>query len=183
MVRYLILYRYGGVYADMDYYCNKPFDDALALYTNNIYFVETPNKTDKNETHISNSLMYSKPNHPFWKKLFIELELHQKVPYYYSRHMVIMFTTGPAILNRVYNRHKYKYHLSYFPYKYFHPHGLNDDIISLNKPDIYAMHLGKGSWETKDSKIIIFFYKEYKFILYCIFTLIIPSYVAWLLEV
>lgn len=176
-IRYMILYRYGGLYADMDYYCNRPFDEALSVYTNDIYFVETPNKVlNSRETHISNSLMFSKPGHLFWKKIFIELELHKKVPYYYSRHMAIMFTTGPGILNRVYNKHKYKYRLDFFPYKLFHPFGLSDDILSINnKPDVYAMHIGKGSWESKDSKIFIFFYKEYKIILFVLLTLIVPN--------
>lgn len=181
-IRYFILYRYGGIYADMDYYCNRPFDEAFIEYTNDIYFVETPNKVmGDNEIYVSNSLMFSRPGHMFWKKLFIELELHKEVPYYYSRHIAIMFTTGPGILNRVYNRYKHRYHLGFLPHKFFHPYGLNDEFITLNnKPEVYAMHIGKGSWESKDSKIFIFIYKEYKVILFLFLVLTIPSLVVWL---
>ena len=182
-VRYFILYYFGGVYADMDYYCNRPFDEVLAKYQNDIYLVETPNTIDKSETHVSNSLMFSKPGHVFWKKLFIELELHKTSPYYYSRHMVVMFTTGPGILNRVYNKYKYRYKLDHFPHKLFHPYGLSDDIVvTLNsRPEVYAVHLGKGSWESNDSKWIIFVYQEYTVILFIILVFVLPSlaYYLW----
>ena len=173
-VRYFILHRYGGLYADMDYYCNKPWDEVLNLYNNSIYFVETPNKFG-NELHISNSLMYSKSNHVFWSKLFIELEQNQTTPIYYGRHMTIMFTTGPGILNRIYNKYRLSYHLNHYPFKLFHPYGLASDIIKLNNSNIYAVHIGKGSWESNDSKIIIFLYQEYKIILLILLILIVPS--------
>ena len=86
-VRYLVLYRYGGLYADMDYYCNKSFDEVFSIFRNDFYLVKTPNMGD---TYVSNSLMFSKPKHVFWKKLMFEMEKHYKCPIYYSRHMIIM---------------------------------------------------------------------------------------------
>lgn len=160
-VRYFILHRYGGLYADMDYFCAKPFSIVFEKYKNSIYLVETPNKIN-NTTHISNSLMYSKPGHIFWRKLFIELEKNKKCPYYYGRHLSIMFTTGPGILNKVYNRYKFKYKLEHFPFEKFHPLGLNTENIKCK--DVYSIHMGKGSWETNDSKALIFFYSEHKII-------------------
>lgn len=181
VVRYFILHRYGGLYADMDYYCNKPWDDVLSVYKNDIYLVETPNRIG-NDTHISNSLMYSRAGHVFWNKLFIELEQSQNAPIYYGRHMTIMFTTGPGILNRIYNRYKLGYHLGYYPHKLFHPYGLNSEIITLNKPDIYAIHIGKGSWESNDSKILIFIYQDYKIILSISLLMILPSLIYWFIR-
>jgi mannosyltransferase OCH1-like enzyme len=174
-VRYFILHRYGGLYADMDYYCKRSWDEVLKNYKNDIYLVETPNKIS-DETHVSNSLMYSKPGHVFWNKLFIELEKNQVTPSYYGKHVTIMFTTGPGILNRVYTLYKLRYHLNYYPYKLFHPYGLNSDIISLNdKQNVYALHIGKGSWESYDSKWLIFLYQEYGIIIFILLTLVLPS--------
>lgn len=181
-VRYFMLHRYGGLYADMDYYCNRQWNEVLQQYKNDIYLVETPNKIG-DEPHISNSLMFSRPGHVFWSKLFIELEQNKTAPIYYGRHMTIMFTTGPGILNRVYNRHKMGYRLDYYPHKLFHPYGLNSDIITLNnKPEVYAMHVGKGSWESNDSKWLIFFYQEYKILSIIIIGLILPSLIYWLIR-
>lgn len=165
-IRYMILHRYGGWYADMDYYCNRPLDEAMAVYKNNIYLVETPNNTSFHKKYASNSLMYSVRNHSFWRKLFIELEINKESNYLYNRHLKIMFTTGPGILNTTYHQNKYKFKIGILPYKLFHPYGLNDDKLSLTKnPKVYTIHLGKGSWEDNGSNFFIFLYKEWRLIL------------------
>ena len=69
--RYFILHRYGGLYVDMDYYCNKPVDEALKIFNKDFYLVSTPNNGGK---YVSNSLMYSISNHVFWRRLFIEMD-------------------------------------------------------------------------------------------------------------
>jgi mannosyltransferase OCH1-like enzyme len=175
-IRYFILHRYGGLYADMDYFCNKPWNEVLEKYKNDFYLVETPNNTSFDKVHVSNSLMYSKPGHVFWSILFIQLELYKDSPYYYySRHAAIMFTTGPGVLNRVFNRHKIRYKLTHYPSDLFHPYGLKNDIKLLSeKPNVYAIHLGRGTWETHDSKFLIFLYQEYKIILFIIIILTFP---------
>ena len=182
VVRYFILHRYGGLYADMDYFCKKSWDEVVKNYQNDIYLVETPNKI-LNNTHVSNSLMYSIPRHVFWSKLFIYLEQNQTAPIYYGKHLTIMFTTGPGILNRVFTEYRLKYNLDYYPYKLFHPCGLNVDILSLkNNDNIYAIHIGKGSWESNDSKILIFLYREYTIIAFIFLILVIPSLIISLVD-
>jgi mannosyltransferase OCH1-like enzyme len=181
-VRYFILHRYGGLYADMDYFCNVSWDKVAEEYPNGIYLVETPNKV-YNDIHVSNSLMYSEPRHVFWSKMFIELELCKTAPIYYSRHITIMFTTGPGILNRVFNKYQTRYKLNYYPFKLFHPYGLTSDIITLNcDPEIYAIHVGKGSWEKSDSFILIFIYQEFRILLFIILLLIVPSLVYYVIQ-
>ena len=181
-VRYFILHRYGGLYADMDYFCNRSWNEVVERYPKDIYLVETPNKL-YSDVHISNSLMYSKAGHVFWSKMFIELEMYKTTPMYYSRHITIMFTTGPGILNRMFSKYQTRYKLNYYPFKLFHPYGLTSDIISLNyDPDIYAVHLGKGSWEKSDSSILIFLFQEYKILLFSILILVIPSLVYYVIR-
>jgi mannosyltransferase OCH1-like enzyme len=127
--------------------------------------------------------MYSKPNHNFWKKVFVELEMHKKAPYYYSRHMTIMFTTGPGILNRIYNKYKILLSLEHLPYKLFHPYGITSDIKMLkNIPSIFAVHIGYGSWETNDSKIFLFLYKEWRLLLFIMGVLIIPNFIKYIIH-
>ena len=183
-VRYFILHRYGGLYADMDYHCNRSWDEVLEQYPNSLYLVETPNTTyftNHSDVHISNSLMYSESGHIFWSSLFIELELYQRAPMYYSRHMTIMFTTGPGILNRAYNRYKLRYKLYHYPSKFFHPYGLSTDIVTLNKHQaVFATHLGKGSWEATDSRLLIFLYQEGYMLAIIIAVLVLPSLTYWL---
>jgi len=182
MIRYLILHRYGGWYADMDYYCNRPLDEAMNKYKNSIYFVQSPNTViGQDDDHISNSLMYSVRNHSFWRCVMLELEKAQKAPVYYSKHLEVMFTTGPAILNRVYSHHKYKYRVKSLPWKLFHPYGVKDEKIFLaNNKEVYAIHIGKGSWEESDSKFFLFFLREWKIFLFIVCGLIIPYFLFYI---
>ena len=178
-VRYFFLYRYGGIYADMDYYCNKPFDDALSKFHHNFYLVKSSNE-NIGKCYVSNSLMYSHPKHVFWKRLFIEMETHKICPIYYSRHLIIMYTTGPGILTRVYNRYKIKDRLKALPANLFNPHGISDNVLSLRNDNVYSMHVGKGSWEKNDSKILIYLYREGKIVLFIICVLILPLIIYYL---
>ena len=165
-VRYCILFRYGGLYADMDYYCNKPFDIVQEVYRNNFYLVQTPNMVGE---YISNSLMFSTPNHPFWLLMLMEMSNSQSAPIYYSRHLTIMYTTGPGIMNRVYHKYKQRYKLKSFPHKYFQPYGTVDDILSLNNPDVYTIHASKGCWHSNDSTIIVILTRNWKIFLFILF--------------
>tara|TARA_Y100000389_G_scaffold33979_1_gene28905 strand:- start:2046 stop:2879 length:834 start_codon:yes stop_codon:yes gene_type:complete len=179
-VRYFILHRYGGLYADMDYFCNKPWDEVIKKYPGDIYVVETPNNTGNDKIHVSNSLMYSAvKNHSYWNSIFIEMELKKNSSYYYtSRHITIMMTTGPSIINRIFNKYKYRYKLNHYPSKLFHPYGVTDDAKTLSncnkEQDVYAYHIQNGCWHKKDTVILNFIYQEYKIILVIIFLLIIP---------
>jgi len=174
-IRYLLLHRYGGWYADMDYYCCKPLDEVANKYPNDIYLVQTPNTIGTDIDHVSNSLMFSKANHSFWKQLMVELEKNPTVPYYYTKHLVVMFTTGPVIVNRVYSKYKYRFRVKSLPYKLFHPYGISDTIMSLkNNSDIYTIHIGKGSWESDDSKFFLGLLREWKIMVFVIILLVLP---------
>lgn len=156
-IRYIILHRYGGWYADMDYYCSRPLDDARKNFPHDIYFVQSPNKFMSEDDHVSNSLMYSCPGHSFWRLLLIELEKNRHYPYYYTKHLAVMFTTGPGLLNRVYTKYKQRFKLKSLPWKLFHPYGIGDAKMVLKKlDDVYAVHIGTGSWENQDTKFLLF---------------------------
>lgn len=178
-IRYIILHRYGGWYADMDYYCCKPLNEAMERFTNEIYFVESPNNYfhDEYTEHISNSLMYSIAKHPFWKQLLIFLERERTAPLYYTKHLEVMFTTGPGILNRVYSKYKDAYKVKSLPWKLFHPYGLQDDKLCLkNNSSVFAIHIGKGSWESKDSKFLIFLATNWLIIIFIILIMTVPIF-------
>lgn len=73
-VRLCFMHQFGGIYADMDYFCYKNFYDEL---THSVYLVENPFGNDP----IENSLMCSSPGHNFWiecmelsKKRFNEIK-------------------------------------------------------------------------------------------------------------
>lgn len=178
-VRYFILHRYGGFYADMDYTCCRPVDEIIKNFSGTFYLVQSPN-TNALGSFVSNSLMYSISGHVFWRKLFLILENEKTSFSYLSKHIIVMYTTGPVILTKAFNEYKIRYSLSCYPWDKFHPLGINTEFKTLEKidPSIYAIHLGKGSWESGDSKILLFFVREKWLIIFILLTLIVPFVLA-----
>jgi len=160
-IRYFILYRYGGLYASTDYFCAKSWDDVLIEYPGDIYLVQRPNKFGESLC-VSNSLMYSKRGHAFWKKMFIEMERSRNAPVYYGMYFNVVSTTGSYIINKVFDMYRFGNKIGYYPYKLFHPVGVMEEI----NLKMYAYHLKQCSWETIDGKMITFVYSEFKILLF-----------------
>ncbi len=70
VVRYLYLYAYGGIYADMDFECLKPFDALLDANKSEGVLLgcmaDYENEADSPANNVPNAIMISKPRHPFW---------------------------------------------------------------------------------------------------------------------
>ncbi|TID18145.1 hypothetical protein CANINC_003886 [Pichia inconspicua] len=88
VIRYFILYHYGGIYIDLDDTCLRNLDPLL----NYPAFVR---KTIP--TGISNDVLGAIPNHPFYNKVIKNLKHYNRnwlVPY-----ITVMFSTGPLFLS------------------------------------------------------------------------------------
>lgn len=98
-IRYCVLYLYGGIYLDLDYMCNKSFDDI----TLNREIGLTLSGNTKNI--FTNSVLISQKGSQFW--LLVLQEMQKSIPKYkkISKHLEIMNTTGPLMLNRVAHKH------------------------------------------------------------------------------
>lgn len=176
--RYCILHRYGGIYADMDYKCCKSFSEVYEKWnTHDLYFVQSPHSPG-DQTFVSNSLMLANTrNHHFWKVLMSEIA--QAVPRYQwlTRHFEIMYTTGPAILTRVFNVYRFRYKLQSLASDLFHPLSLTKRELSPEERErVYAIHYGLGSWEKFDSKVVIELWRNYAVLLICIGLLVVPQW-------
>ena len=94
VIRYFILSYYGGIYIDLDDGCNRNLDPLLNVPA----FVRKTLPTG-----ISNDVMGSIPNHPFFIKATNMLKAYQinwLVPY-----ITIMFSTGPLFLSVVWKQY------------------------------------------------------------------------------
>ena len=98
-LRYFLLSHYGGVYADMDYECLRPFDEILQ--GRELILVREPGehaqiaevRQSGLEWLLTNALMASVPGHAFWQHVVEELQ-HARgkgTP---------LSTTGPIFLTR-----------------------------------------------------------------------------------
>jgi len=99
-IRYMFLYKYGGIYADLDFECLKPFDELLEKYKSYDIILGSM-ESDLSSWHLSNNIpnaiMISKPGCTFWLKVLKEMERRSKTP---GRPEV---QTGPVVLKDVYS--------------------------------------------------------------------------------
>ena len=132
MVRYFILYRYGGIYADMDMRCNKYFMDVVDH--SRVSIVESGYK--QWET-VQNSLMISPPGDPFWMKVIAEAMLRAQ-----NSNPDVMYTTGPILLSDVYA--KQEKNVDLLPYVTFNPP--RNAAVKIDDAALYTRHLNTVSW-------------------------------------
>lgn len=97
-LRYVVLYEFGGVYLDMDFEVLRPFDRATRKYASIIapeVFEHTVFLYNF-DFLLMNCIMFTRPNHPFFKKLIEQLvEASRKT-------RTLVYATGPMFLTNVY---------------------------------------------------------------------------------
>ena len=103
MVRYLILSVYGGIYADLDMECVRPFDDVLDVHQAIIGTEPTAHAVMLYDVDflLTNAFMVSKPSHPYWDQVLAELENR-----FTTENSDPVWVTGPQLLNDVYLKYR-----------------------------------------------------------------------------
>jgi len=99
-IRYMYLYVHGGVYMDLDYTPIKPLDDLVANL--NRQQIDIGLKRDYTNKTICNSFIVSAPRRQFWLKCIQSMKTTIPKWYHVGKHMTVMHTTGPLMLNRLY---------------------------------------------------------------------------------
>jgi mannosyltransferase OCH1-like enzyme len=127
MVRPFILYKYGGVYADMDIEVYKNFFNQL--HEEKVSIAESPYKGNE---EISNCLMASPINHYFWLLIIDRC--------YRYRDKYTLLSTGPQLISQVYFENKELVHV--LPDTLFNPAPWFPE-----NPDIYAKHFNTVMWD------------------------------------
>jgi mannosyltransferase OCH1-like enzyme len=134
IARYFILYKYGGIYADMDYICMKNFYNMLP--SNKVSISESPYKNNEN---LQNALMASNVNNIFWIKLIDEAIIRNSDK---ERDNDVLGTTGPVLISDVYNNNKNLVFI--LNSKLFNPNkNSSEEFYSKN---LFAKHLGTCEW-------------------------------------
>lgn len=101
-IRYMFLYTYGGIYADLDFECLKPFDSLLETYKGyDIILGEMDSSESQwhSSNNIPNAIMISKPGCSFWIRV-LERMLVKATSGGKGRPEV---ETGPVVLKEVYS--------------------------------------------------------------------------------
>ncbi|WP_255498796.1 glycosyltransferase family 32 protein [Dysgonomonas sp. ZJ709] len=113
VVRYLILYKMGGMYVDFDYESVKPLDKIIAGKSCCFALEPESHKTEKLDYIFNNVLMLSTPGHPFMAKI-ISSVLSPNITTIKTddKKTDVLSTTGPWALVKLYEALE-KRHLSY----------------------------------------------------------------------
>ena len=151
MFRYFLMYRYGGLYADMDYLMFKPFD----ILDKKVVLPTNRDLDNNNLTYLGNCIFASVPNHPFWKSLMDTLfEIDRKsLP---SEGLDnVLNSTGPGFVFKMYNNYLNKNDINIPERILFHPPTKNDNqyIEDLKKNGCYGMHMCSGLWLNPNNKL------------------------------
>jgi len=170
-IRYFILYKYGGLYVDLDEKSTKPIDPILEEMNRDGYQLGFVKSATGNFT-FSNWLMISSKENPFWKSVWIEL----MKPYrHVTKHFTVINSTGPGMLDRTIKKENVKYKLLD---KGFHPCGLCD-TKPCEKEGYYIAHLSGQSWNNSVSFLMIKLWcNKIKIMLFVIFVVLIAITLA-----
>ena len=91
--RYFIMYHYGGIYLDLDVYCNQSLEPLLS------YEIVLAKSYSFFRTTYTNSFMMSIPKHPFFLYCIQHLKSFTDKHYWLGKHFHIMSSAGPYFLN------------------------------------------------------------------------------------
>lgn len=136
--RYMLMYHFGGVYADLDFICIRPFDHFIQLlneskihyYPNHvksptvILSEEWLNSASFTNTLHNGILISLQPKHPFWLGLMFDVYHTVMI----NKRLITCKTdvfeiSGPKKLNHYYNSVKNNFSdICVLPYYYFCPY-------------------------------------------------------------
>ena len=97
-IRYMVLYLYGGVYIDLDYQAIKPFDKIILEKDKEVGLIKS-----SNIDCITNSFLCSHKGAKFWLECIEEMKKSYKW-WYFTKHLKIMCSTGPLMINKIYKK-------------------------------------------------------------------------------
>jgi mannosyltransferase OCH1-like enzyme len=151
--RLAILYKYGGIYADMDVYCYKNFYFELKSH---FCIIEAP----YSDVPVENALMCSVPQNLFLRKCMdnavMYMQSHDKeqlkniVWDSVEFRELILNTAGPSAMWKEVSQNN----VQILPGKLFNPHGLS------YSDEIYTKHLLSGIWGAETTAKLKKMYKK-----------------------
>jgi len=131
--RYALLYQYGGVYADMDFECKRPFERLLKHEG----FVSSEPMTHarllegRGTEFVCNAIMASRPRHPFW--LAVMQSIESAMAHGEGTHDPVSIT-GPRRLDQVFRKSPSAKGIAFLPEEFFYPEYARWNMANLLKP-------------------------------------------------
>lgn len=125
-IRYLILYKLGGLYVDFDYECLKSHESLFDTKT--CCFASEPGGNgsvlNNRKYFFNNALMACEPKHPFMKRIIdfvFQYKIEERKKNNFNKGLEVLITTGPIALNILYNDYEEKDLVYLIPSEYVSP--------------------------------------------------------------
>jgi len=144
-IRYLILYKIGGLYVDFDYDCLEPFDAYLAE-NGKCYFPIEPESHSRafgEGLFFNNALMLSPPGHSFFERIISHLKT-TPTKYTQSKFRDVLSSTGPLMLSALYEKYEDKSSVGFLEHELVSP---------WTKGDVQDYIAGKADEALLDKKL------------------------------
>ncbi|EER28923.1 SUR1 protein, putative [Coccidioides posadasii C735 delta SOWgp] len=136
-IRYFVLTYYGGIYIDLDDGCNRRLDPLLV-------YPAWVRKTSP--TGISNDIMGSVPQHPFFRRVIDSLQTYNR--HWVLPYITVMYSTGPLFLSVI-----WKEYMAGRPSAYERVRVMMADEYNRHSWSFFTHHPG-SSWHGKDARLI-----------------------------
>ena len=156
-IRYLILYHFGGLYADMDYECLEPLNLLLQDADCCMGLEPRIHAMQYNKPFmVGNALMATTPAHSYFKQMIEYMIENQHTVFSDIEAWQIFESTGPFMTTRNYNNYHDKEQIKLLPDELIAPlcfqevrmlvEGNHVDDIYRKIEKAYAIHYFVGSW-------------------------------------
>ena len=166
VIRYLILYKIGGMYVDFDYECLRNLECYLTV-KGKCYFAMEPDSHRSmfgKKIYFNNALMLTAPGHPFFEYVIQHLKT-TSIIYTENKFHDVLESTGPSMLTNLYQKFKNKAIIALFPAEQVSPwskidvqnfinKNADEELLEKKLEKAWAIHYFFGSWF---SQILIFF--------------------------
>lgn len=150
MMKACFLYKYGGIYSDMD---NYPLENIEKYLDKDCDTYLTKYKIMDNQIIINNNLIFTKPERELFLTVLEDYKNNSK-KYYMTKYLEIS-ALGYGPYNLYIDNSKYKIHA--LPYEQFNPYSFIDNY-SEKRTNVVIMSVPGGSWfddETKAAKLFL----------------------------
>ena len=151
--RFLVLYKYGGIYIDMDIMCKKSLNPLLKY---DLVLAKSSN-TDS----FTNAFIASIPTHPFLKYCIDNLPEYKDSYSFFGKHLHVMNSTGPYFITSMVEAYKLKgnYHILT---KEENGGDCNLCTVDKCKGGTYFKYITGNSWHSYDSTLYNMVYCFFK---------------------
>jgi mannosyltransferase OCH1-like enzyme len=150
MIRYLILYDYGGIYSDLDFYPTTNFEKFLDKKID--YFIFSSHSDS-----FQNSLMITQKHSAIMREIMDNLVSEYPI-WAVGKHIKVMVTTGPIFLTKILHSVNHPYII--LPKTKFNPYNPITEEYKELKKDVYIHALEGNSWHSLDSTIYNIIYRN-----------------------